>query len=47
MISAIFYLLVAPIYPTKFKVKWPFVLGEEAQNRFSRWPPSLIPIGTV
>ena len=25
--------------PTKFQVKWPFGLGEEAKNRFSRWPP--------
>ena len=34
--------------PTKFHVKWPFVSGEEAKNRFSRWllcQP--FPIGTI
>ena len=25
--------------PTKFRVNWLFGLGEEAKNRFSRWPP--------
>ena len=25
--------------PTKFQVNWPFSSGEEAKNRFSRWPP--------
>ena len=25
--------------PTKFQVNWPFNSGEEAKNRFSRWPP--------
>ena len=25
--------------PTKFQVNWPFGSGEEAKNRFSRWPP--------
>ena len=25
--------------PTKFKIKKPFDSGEEAKNRFSRWPP--------
>ena len=28
--------------PGKFGVNWPFGSGEEAKNRFSRWPPSLI-----
>ena len=26
---------------TKFQVSWPFDSGEEAKNRFSRWPPWL------
>ena len=38
-ILTIFDLLVAPIFPTKFKVSWPVGLGEEAQNRLSLWPP--------
>ena len=25
--------------PTKFGVNWHLGLGEEAKNRFSRWPP--------
>ena len=25
--------------PTKFKVSWPVESGEDAKNRFSRWPP--------
>ena len=25
--------------PSKFGVNWPFGSGEEAKNRFSRWPP--------
>ena len=25
--------------PTKFRVNWPFGSGEEAKNRFTRWPP--------
>ena len=25
--------------PTKFRVNWPFGLGEEVKNRFSRWLP--------
>ena len=25
--------------PTKFQVNWPFGSGEDAKNRFSRWPP--------
>ena len=37
MILAIFDLLVTPILPTKFGVKWPFDSGE-VQNRLSRWP---------
>ena len=24
--------------PTKFRVNWIFGLGEEAKNKFSRWP---------
>ena len=39
MILAIFYLRVNPMLPTKFRVKWSFSSGEEAKNRFSRWPP--------
>ena len=31
--------------PTKFQVNWPFGSGEEAKNRFSRWPPSSISDG--
>ena len=37
-ILAIFDLQVTLILPTKFRVIWPFGSGEEAQNRFSRWP---------
>ena len=32
--------------PTKFRVNWPFGTGEEAKNRFSRWPPGF-PIETI
>ena len=33
---------------SKFGVIWPFGSGEEAKNRFSRWPPYLgFPIGTI
>ena len=39
-ILAIFDLPVSPMLPTKFQVSWPFGSGEEAENRFSRWPPS-------
>ena len=39
MILAIFDLQVTPMLPTKFKVNKPFDSGEEAKNRFSRWPP--------
>ena len=43
MILAISDLQITPILPTKFQVKSPFGLGEEAKNRFSRWPrPSWI-----
>ena len=42
MILAIFDLQVTPMLPTKFGVNWPFGSGEEAKNRFSRWPPSWI-----
>ena len=38
-IWAIFDLQVTPMLPTKFQVNWPFGSGEEAKNRFSRWPP--------
>ena len=38
MILAIFYLQVIPMLPTNFQVYWPFGSGEEAKNRFSRWP---------
>ena len=27
--------------PTKLKVNWPFSTGEEAKNRFLRWPPRI------
>ena len=33
---AIFALQDTPMFPTKFKVNWPFGSGEEAKNRFSR-----------
>ena len=39
MILAIFDLQVTPMLPTMFKVNKPFDSGEEAKNRFSRWPP--------
>ena len=39
VILAIFDLQVIPMLPTKFKVNKPFSSGEEAKNRFSRWPP--------
>ena len=39
MILAIFDLQVTPMLHTKFGVNWPFGSGEEAKNRFSRWPP--------
>ena len=39
MILAIFDLQVTPMLPTKFRVNWHLGLGEEAKNRFSRWPP--------
>ena len=32
-------LQVTLMLPTKFQVNWPFGSGEEAKNRFSRWPP--------
>ena len=38
-ILAIFDLHVTMILPTKFRVSWPLVSGDEGQNRFSRWPP--------
>ena len=36
---AIFDLQVIPMLPSKFGVNSPFSSGEEAKNRFSRWPP--------
>ena len=38
-ILAIFDLQVTSMLPSKFGVNWPFGSGEEAKNRFSRWPP--------
>ena len=38
-ILAIFDLQVTPMLPTKFQVNWPVGSGEDAKNRFSRWPP--------
>ena len=38
-ILAIFDLQVTTILPSKFEVNWSFSSGEEAKNRFSRWPP--------
>ena len=35
----IFDLQVARTLPWKFPVNWPFVSGDEAQNRFSKWQP--------
>ena len=42
MILAVFDPQVTLILPTKFQVNWPFISGEEAKNRFSRWPPPCI-----
>ena len=39
MTLAIFDLQVTQMLPTKFCVNWPFGLGVEAKNRFSRWRP--------
>ena len=38
MILSIFDLQVTLMLPTKFQVNWPSGSGEEAKNRFSRWP---------
>ena len=38
MILATFDLQVTLMLPTKFQVDWTFGPGEEAKNRFSRWP---------
>ena len=49
-ILAIFDLRVTPMLPNKFGVNWSFGSGEEAKNRFSRWPPwwpSWILTGTI
>ena len=35
----LFDLQITPMLPTMFQVNWPFGSGEEAKNRFSRWPP--------
>ena len=40
MFLAFFDLQVDQIFCTKFCLNWPFSSGEEAQNRFSRRPPS-------
>ena len=37
----LFFILSHPMLPTKFRINWPFISGEEAKNRFSRW------IGTI
>ena len=39
MILAIFDLQDTPMLPSKLVVNWPFGLGEEEKNRFSRWRP--------
>ena len=39
MILANFVLQVTPMLPLEFQANWPFGSGEEAKNRFSRWPP--------
>ena len=41
-ILAIFDLQVTLMLPTLFQVKWPFVSGEAAKNRFSIWQPAWI-----
>ena len=33
------YYQVTLMLPTKIQVNWSFGSGEEAKNRFSRWPP--------
>ena len=38
-VLSIFYLQIVPIVPTKFRVIWPFISGEEVQKGFSRWRP--------
>ena len=38
-ILAIFVLQVTPLLLSKFRVNWPLGPGEEAKNKFSRWPP--------
>ena len=30
------------MFPTELRVNWPLGSGEEAKNRFSRWPPPWI-----
>ena len=44
-ILATFDLQITPIIPIKFRVNWPYDLGEGVQNRPSKcrtWPPSWI-----
>ena len=36
-VLAIFDLQVTPMLPNKYQINWTFGLGEEAENRFSRW----------
>ena len=51
-ILAIFALQVISTILTKFQANWPFGSGEEAKNRFPRWPQRHgghlgFPIGTI
>ena len=39
MILAIVDPQVALIFPTKFRISWPFGSVDEGQNRVFRWPP--------
>ena len=47
--SYFFYLQVTRVLPAKFRVNWPFSLGEEAKNRFTWWSWRHLgfPIGTI
>ena len=38
-ILIIFYLQVGPLFPTKFRVNWPFGSELETQKQISRWRP--------
>ena len=44
-ILAISDLQVTLMIPINFQINWPFSSGEEAKNKFSRWPP--FPIGAI